>query len=164
MTEAVPESVSWLTEPEMKAWRALLEAAYGLLATLDQELQAQHGLSIAEYEVLAYLTERADGQIRMSELAGALHLSPSGMTRRIDGMVKRGFVRREQCPNDRRASYVLLTDEGCARIRDAAPTHVRGVREHFVDRLSGRQLSNLASALSAVKIDPDAASGGCDDR
>jgi DNA-binding MarR family transcriptional regulator len=156
------EQARWLSEPEMVAWRTLLETATGLLAVLDRELHAEHGLSLAEYEVLAYCSERPDGQIRMSDLAQAIHLSPSGMTRRIDGMVKRGLVKREACPSDRRASYVVLTDEGRARIRDAAPTHVRGVRTHFVDRLTPQQLSQLAHALSAVHVDADAAQGGCD--
>jgi DNA-binding MarR family transcriptional regulator len=164
---AAPEAdtdVPWLSETELRAWRTLLDVATGLLATLDQELQAAHGLSLAEYEVLVVVSERGKEGVRMQDLAGMLHLSPSGATRRVDGMVRRGLVARTQCPTDRRGSYAVLTDAGMARLREAAPTHVRGVRAHFVDRLSARQLATVTNALAAVEIDHDAAAGGCDGR
>ena len=155
----------WLTEPEQRAWRALIATTTGLLATLDNELQARHGLSLGDYEVLVVLSETPDERLRMSDLAATLHLSPSGMTRRIDGMVRSGLVERRQCPTDRRGSNAVLTAAGAARLREAAPTHVRGVREHFVDQLTERQLANLASALASVEIDAGAAAGAgvCDD-
>jgi DNA-binding MarR family transcriptional regulator len=154
--------VRWLDEPEMRAWRGLVQATTGLLAVLDNELQAEHGLTLGDYEVLVHLSEAPDRAIRMSELAGRLHLSPSGITRRIDGLVRTGLVERRQCPTDRRGSNAVITEKGTHALRDAAPTHVRGVREHFVSRLSERQLANLASALSSVEVDPEAAAGGCD--
>ena len=77
----------------------------------------------------------------MSELADRLHLSPSGITRRIDGLVKSGLVERRPCPSDRRGSNAVLTPLGLKTLRTAAPTHVRGVREHFVDRLDERALA-----------------------
>jgi DNA-binding MarR family transcriptional regulator len=163
-TEQRPETVEWLTPTEMKAWRTLLDVATGLLATLDQELQSAHGLSLAEYEVLVVLSDRGDEGVRMQDLAGMLHLSPSGATRRIDGMVRRGLVARRQCPTDRRGSYAVLTEDGSTRLRDAAPTHVRGVRAHFIDRLSERQLTNVTNALGAIDLDEAAAAGGCDER
>jgi DNA-binding MarR family transcriptional regulator len=152
----------WLTDPEQTAWRALISSTTGVLATLDNELQAAHGLSLGEYEVLVRLSEAPDQSLRMTDLAGALHLSPSGMTRRIDALVKTGMVERRQCPTDRRGSNAVLTAEGLKRLRAAAPTHVEGVRRHFVDRLSERQLANLATALANVAVDDDAAAGGCD--
>jgi DNA-binding MarR family transcriptional regulator len=158
----MPTAVQWLTEPEMKAWRALLKTTTGLLAVLDNELQAAHGLSLAEYEVLVNLSEAPGHSLRMTELASRLHLSPSGMTRRVDGLVRHGYVRREQCPSDRRGYFAVLSDEGMARVQACAPTHVRGVREHFIDRLSERQLANLTAALSVVEIDDAQAAGGCD--
>jgi DNA-binding MarR family transcriptional regulator len=156
------DETKWLSDAEMQAWRTLLDAATGLLATLDQELQAAHGLSLAEYEVLVVVSARGDEGVRMQDLAGLLHLSPSGATRRVDGMVRRGLVARRQCPTDRRGSYAVLTDAGTARLEEAAPTHVRGVRAHFIDRLSERQLANVTSALAAIEIDRNAAAGGCD--
>jgi DNA-binding MarR family transcriptional regulator len=157
------DRVRWLSDPEMRAWRSLLTTTSGLLATLDNELQAEHGMSLGEYEVLVLLSEAPEQSLRMTDLAAPLHLSPSGITRRIDGLVKHGLVERQQCPSDRRGSYAVLTDLGLKRLKEAAPTHVRGVRAHFVDRLSERQLANLASALSTVSIDDSRAAGGCDD-
>lgn len=147
--------VRWLDDAEMRAWRTLLAATSSLLARLDRELQDEHGISVADYEVLARLSEAPGDQMRMHELATALHLSPSGGTRRVDGLVRRGLVRRSQCPEDRRGSFAVLTDAGYEMLRAAAPTHVRGVRAHFVDRLSPRQLANLTAALAHV-------SGSCD--
>jgi DNA-binding MarR family transcriptional regulator len=157
-----PGTVEWLSDSEMAAWRALLNTTTGLLATLDQELQAEHGLSLAEYEVLVIVSEHGEHGVRMQDLAAMVHLSPSGATRRIDGMVRRGFVIRGRCPTDRRGYNVALTDAGREQLEAAAPTHVRGVRAHFVDRLSERQLANIASALSKIDIDDRAAAGGCD--
>jgi DNA-binding MarR family transcriptional regulator len=154
--------VPWLDEPEMAAWRSLVEASTGLLAVLDNELQAAHGLSLGDYEVLVHLSEAPARAIRMSELAGRLHLSPSGITRRIDGLVKSGLVERQRCPNDRRGSNAVLTPLGLKALGTAAPTHVRGVREYFIDRLDERQLAELASALSRIDVDEKRAAGGCD--
>ncbi len=153
----------WLSEPEQRAWRALIRVTSGVMATLDGELRIEHGLSLGEYEVLVLLSEAPDHSLRMTDLAGHLHLSPSGITRRIDGLVRRGLVERKRCPSDRRGSNGVLTAEGWRVLEAAAPTHVRGVRAHFVDQLSARQLANLEAALLSVSIDPDAAAGGCDD-
>ncbi len=155
-------AVRWLTEPEMLAWRSLVKGTTGLLAMLDNELEVEHGLSLGDYEVLVNLSEEPENSIRMSELAGRLHLSPSGMTRRIDGLVKSGLVERRPCPSDRRGSNAVLTPLGLKTLRTAAPTHVRGVREYFIDRLSDRQLAQLAAALSAIDVDELRAAGGCD--
>lgn len=163
MSEAeVVQEAAWLTEPQMFAWRNLVRASTGLLATLDNELQAEHGISLGDYEVLHFLSEAPAHAIRMSELAGHLHLSPSGITRRVDGLVKSGLVERRPCPSDRRGSNAVLTERGAETLRTAAPTHVRGVRRHFVDRLSAAQLAQLADALSMVDVDEQFAAGGCD--
>jgi len=119
---------AWLTEPEQRSWRALINVTTGVLSVLDAELRAEHGLSLGEYEVLARLSEEPEHSLRMTDLAGRLRLSPSGITRRIDGLVRAGLVERRQCPSDRRGSNAVLTDTGMRRLREAAPAHVRGVR------------------------------------
>lgn len=152
----------WLTEPEMRAWRGLVSSTTALLAVLDNELQTEHGLTLGDYEVLVHLSDAPDRAIRMSELASRLHLSPSGITRRIDGLVKGGLVERRRCPSDRRGSNAVLTPLGLKTLQTCAPTHLRGVREHFVDRLNPQQLAQLAEALSAIDVDEASAAGGCD--
>ena len=134
----------------------------GVMATLDGELRIEHGLSLGEYEVLVRLSEAPEHFVRMTDLAADLHLSPSGITRRVDGLVRRGLVERKPCPSDRRGSNAVMTDDGWHLLEAAAATHVRGVRAHFIDQLSARQIANLEAALSSVTIDPDAAAGGCD--
>ncbi len=146
----------------MKAWRALIEVTTGVLGVLDNELQSEHGLSLGEYEVLVHLSEEPDNSLRMTDLAGRLRLSPSGITRRIDGMTRAGLVERKQCPSDRRGSNAVLTEEGLRRLREAAPTHVRGVRAHFIDQLTERQIGNLATALTSVHVDTTSVAGACD--
>ena len=147
----------------MQCWRALISVTTGVLGVLDGELQAEHGMSLGEYEVLVHLSEEPEQSLRMTDLASRLHLSPSGITRRIDGLERAGLVERRQCPSDRRGSNAVLTNEGLRRLTAAAPTHVRGVRAHFIDQLSEQEIANLATALASVHVDRDAAAGGCDE-
>lgn len=158
-----PAAPNWLTEPEMLAWRRLVASTTSLLAVLDNELQAEHGLSLGDYEVLAFLSEAPGRAIRMSDLAGRLHLSPSGITRRVDGLVRSGLVERQRCPNDRRGANAVLTPLGVKTLKSAAPTHLRGVREYFIDRLGPDDLAALATLLGAIDVDDARAAGGCDE-
>lgn len=149
----VVNETRWLDPAEQRAWRALVGTTVRLVAVLDDELQRDIGLPMAEYEVLVILSESPDQRVRMSELAERLHLSPSGLTRRLDRMVRDGQVTREQCPSDRRGSFAVLTDQGLQRLEAAAPHHVRSVRAHFVDRLSRDELDSITATLSKL-VDP----------
>ena len=111
-------------------------------------------MSVTDYGVLVQLSEAEGGRMRMSELAELLLLSPSGLTRRLDGLVSAGLVERHRCPTDRRGAYAVLTPAGRARLEAAAPDHVEQVRRNFVDRLSRRQLAALADALDRVVVRP----------
>jgi len=140
----------WLEPDEMRAWRAFVDAQAAVSAGTEADLMASHGLSAGEYAVLVHLSESPDDGVRMCDLAEALHLSPSGLTRRVDAMVRSGLVRREPWTEDRRVMRAVLTPEGRARLERAAPDHVASVRRHFVDRLSTTQLLDLADALRAI--------------
>src|SRR3954454_3064632 len=153
---------NWLSETEQRPWRTLIDVTTGVLSNLDNELRAEHGLSLGEYEVLVHLSEAPAGSLRMTDLARALRLSPSGITRRIDGLVRAGLVERRRCPSDRRGSNAVLTDEGLRRLQEAAPSHVRGVRAYFIPQLTEREVANLAAALASVDVDAARAAGGCD--
>src|SRR6266545_4811090 len=100
-----------LTDEQLEAWRAFLRAQAALIRTLDRELEAEQGLPITFFDVLVQLSQ-AGGRLRMSELADAVLLSRSGVTRLVDRMVRAGLVRREACPTDRRSMYATLTTEG----------------------------------------------------
>lgn len=148
------DEVPWLDDVESRAWRALLGAHRKLLQRLDAELQATQQLSVSDYGVLVELSEAEGGQMRMSDLAERMLLSPSGLTRRLDSMVESGLVERVRCQNDRRGAYAVLTPAGRARLEAAAPDHVEQVRRHFVERLSRQQLEALGEALEAVAGGP----------
>jgi len=153
--------MAWLDDVEMHAWRSLLRAHARLLARLDADLQASQGMSVTDYGVLVQLSEEEGGRMRMSELADRLLLSPSGLTRRLDGLVASGMVERHRCPTDRRGAYAVLTSAGKARLEAAAPDHVEQVRRHFVDRLSRKQLEALADALDKVSHDNKGSGSAC---
>lgn len=139
-----------LSETELRAWQALLHAHHAVVETLDRELQEEHRLSFSEYDVLLRLARTPDRALSMSELAGRVLLSPSGLTRLVNRLETRDYVERRDAPDDGRVALAVLTDRGDAAIRRAARTHLRGVREHFTGRLTESQLRNVASGLEAV--------------
>lgn len=124
---------------------------------LDGELRDAHNLSLGDYDVLVHLSEAPGRCLRMSELADRLLLSRSGLTRRVDGLVREGWVVRKACPDDRRGSLAQLTDLGFEVLKHAAVTHVAGVRRYLVDALGpiggmaalGRGIEQLEQALGS---------------
>ena len=141
----------WLEADEQRLWRAWLRINTRLFARLDAELQAAHDLSMADYEVLVNLSEAPERSLRMAELAERLRLSPSGLTRRLDGLVRDGMVERKKCPSDGRGSLAMLTPDGLALLEATAPTHVAGVRRYFVDPLSPTEQRELARSLDVIE-------------
>jgi DNA-binding MarR family transcriptional regulator len=139
-----------LTPVELDAWRGFLQAHARLIAALDAEVEAVHGLALTSYEVLLYLEGAPGRRLRMSELADSLLLSQSGATRLVDRLERDGLVRRERCESDGRGLYAVLTSQGLARLRAARPTHLAGVRRLFLDRLSPEQLRELGRVWSRI--------------
>jgi len=137
---------------ELNAWRGLLATQSALIAQLDEELEREHGLPLTSYEVLLHLTEEPGHSLRMGELAERLFLSRSGLTRLIDRLTKAGLVEREVCESDRRGYYATLTAEGERRFTEARPTHLRGVREHFLSKLDDEDLDALGRAWERVGL------------
>lgn len=133
----------------MEAWQAFLRASILLMDRLDAELHGL-GLSLADYEILVNLSAEPANELRMTELAARTLVSRSGLTRRLDRLVDSGLVERRNCPTDRRGVYAVLTDLGRRRLKDAAPTHVEGVRRHFLSPMEGQDLHALAASLTAV--------------
>jgi DNA-binding MarR family transcriptional regulator len=139
-----------LDELQFRAWRALLYAHATVVPALDRELAAAHGLSLNQFEVLARLARSGRQGLRMSDLASRVVLSPSGATRTVDQLERRGLVERSVFEDDRRGSVASLTAEGRVLLRRAANDHVLGIREHFLKHLSRSELECLASALESV--------------
>jgi DNA-binding MarR family transcriptional regulator len=143
-----------LSDQQFDAWKAFLRAQAGLIKTLDRELEAERGLPIAFFDVLAQLSA-AGGRLRMSELADAVLLSRSGVTRLVDRMVRARLVRREACPEDRRSLYATLTPEGERALAEALPVHVQGIANHFGRHLSDEEAKTLATAFGRMVSSPD---------
>jgi DNA-binding MarR family transcriptional regulator len=137
----------WLNPREMKAWRAYIIASRRLLEALDSDLVG-HDLSMADYEVLAQLSDAPNRRMRMSELAELAMLSKSRLSHRMKVMEKAGWVRRELCSEDKRGSWATMTDKGFKAIVAAAPCHVASVRKRFIDQLSTKEQGELAGIFS----------------
>ena len=139
----------WLSAEEMRAWQAFLAAGALLDRRLDQQLRQEAGLSHAQYEILVRLAA-AGGELRMTDLAGALYTTKSGLTYQITQLEKAGLVRRDASPGDVRGVVAGLTDAGRKRLAQAAPGHVAAVRGLLIDVLTAEQLSAVADGLGEV--------------
>ena len=126
---------NWLTPTEMAAWRRYIVASRRLIEALDTDLD-RHDLSMADYEILAQLSDAPDRRMRMAELAEIAMLSRSRLSHRMKVMEEAGWVRREACPDDKRGFFAVMTNKGWKAIVAAAPDHVASVRSRFVDKLS----------------------------
>lgn len=134
----------------MEAWRGYIDTVGPLAAALEADL-AEFGLTNGDYEVLAWLSEADDEQMRMCDLAERLRLSPSGLTRRLDGLVSGGLVERAPASADRRVMMAQLTRKGRRLIENTAPDHVESVRRHLIDLLTPAEIAALASAFTKVR-------------
>jgi len=140
----------WLSDREQIAWRNFIGTMPELTAAFEADL-APHGLTHGDYEVLVHLSEAEDNRLRMCDLAASLRLSPSGLTRRLDGMVRNGWVGRSACPGDRRVMYAMLTPVGRKKMEAAAPDHVASVRRHFVEPLGPDGLQRVSELFEPVR-------------
>ncbi|MEM9515701.1 MAG: MarR family transcriptional regulator [Actinomycetota bacterium] len=139
----------WLDDREMRAWRAFIESTGDLTRALEHDL-ADYGMTVGDYQVLVYLSESEGRAMRMRDLAEVLQLSPSGLTRRLDGLVANGWVERQPSEDDRRVMRAVLTDRGFQALDDAAPVHVESVRRHMFDHLDSEQVDAMASIFTSL--------------
>lgn len=140
----------WLTADQQASWRAWIEASNTLNHQLSADLQRDHGITLADYEILVQLSEHPDRQMRMSELADATLASRSRLTHQVDRLVKRGLIERKECELDRRGFFAVLTDKGWDAIVAAAPDHVESVRRYLVDLLSPEEFAALGKACQQI--------------
>ncbi len=140
----------WLSAREMKAWRAYIFASRRLMDSLESDL-SEHDLSMADYEVLAQLSDSPERRMRMSELAQIAMISKSRLSHRMKVMEKAGWVKREECVEDRRGYWAVMTEKGWKAIVKAAPDHVESVRTRFLDHLSAKDQEELAKIFDRVE-------------
>ena len=117
---------------------------------MSAELLAQHGLTINDYEALLHLSHAEEGRMRRVDLAERLLLTPSGVTRLLDGLEEAGLVDKDACASDRRVTYAVLTPAGRKRLNEASDSHVAGVRTLFEERFTGEELEQLAELLARL--------------
>jgi DNA-binding MarR family transcriptional regulator len=139
-----------LDELQFRAWRAFLYAHSVVVPTLDRELISALGLSFNQFEVLMWLRRAGERGLRMSDLASRVVLSPSGVTRAVDQLERKGLVARCVFEGDKRGSLAALTAEGRTFLRRATDVHLQGLREHFLNHVSRAELEHVATALEAV--------------
>jgi DNA-binding MarR family transcriptional regulator len=142
--------VRWLTSEQQKAWRAYIMGTELLQHQLDRELREEHEISFSEYEILVRLSESEGGRMRMAILADAMSHSRSRVTHTIARMEHAELVSREASRADGRGVEAVMTDEGRRVLVAAAPTHVRGVREHLVDLASPEDFEALGRIFDEV--------------
>jgi len=144
--------IRWLSEREQEIWRSFLSATIGLTDALARQLQRDAGMPHAYYEILVALSEAPDRTLRMSELAGVRNSSRSRLSHAVARLEEAGWVRRRDCPTDKRGSFAMLTDEGYAALEAAAPGHVTEVRERLFDQLTPEQVEQLGEISRAIQV------------
>ncbi|UMO99818.1 MarR family winged helix-turn-helix transcriptional regulator [Amycolatopsis sp. EV170708-02-1] len=140
----------WLDPEQQRDWRAFIEGSVRFVDLLDRRLRDEHGLSLAEFELLVRLSEAPGRSMRMADLAESAYYSRSRLSHRVNGLETRGLVQRESTADDGRGVRARLTDQGHETLRRAAPDNLRTVREHFVDVIAPEDLRAVGRAMRAV--------------
>ncbi len=143
--------VRWLDDQEQQAWRSLMAMQEGLWEFIERQLRSRCGLSGADFQVLAHLSEATEGRLRSFELARLLHWEKSRLSQHLGRMETRGLVSRERCLADRRGAVVAITSRGRELVEAAAPQHVADVRSVVIDHLSGAELATLTAIGDKVR-------------
>ncbi|WP_329233004.1 MarR family winged helix-turn-helix transcriptional regulator [Streptomyces canus] len=144
------ETARWLTPEEQRAWRGFVRLHERLGGRLGRLLQSESHVSPADFAVLVHLTDTPEGRQRYQDLARALEWEKSRMSHHIARMAGRGMVVREDCLEDARGAFVVITDVGRAAVEAAAPRHVEAVRELFLDHVTPAELRVLAEISERV--------------
>ena len=132
------------------AWTRLLRAAASARRCLSARLDGEHGLSVNDYEALSELAQAEEGSLRRVDLAEALQLTPSGVTRLLEGLERAGLVEKRSCSADARVTYAVLTEAGGEKLAEAADMHGRAIEALFAERYSHEELETLAELLGRL--------------
>ncbi len=150
-------------DPRLEPWRAFLTAHARVTRRLDEELRAEHDLSLAEYDALLTIADAPERRIRMRQLADRVILSKSGVTRLIDRLVLDGLVERKACASDARGAEAVLTSAGLERLRRASRTHLRGIAQHFLAAVEDADIPTIQRSMLAVADHAGPGSGDASD-
>jgi DNA-binding MarR family transcriptional regulator len=136
--------------PALVAWVRLLRGHGAARRLLTMELQTEHGLTVNDYEALLALSHADNKMLRRVDLAESLQLTPSGVTRLLDGLENCDLVEKATCASDARVTYAVLTDAGHERLREASRSHLASVRALFEERFTETELETLAELLGRL--------------
>src|SRR5204863_1775240 len=142
-------------ESAVRTWIRFLATHSAITRELEARLMGAHGLTLSDYDVLVQLARSSEHKLRNIELAKAVVLTRSGVTRLVDGLEKDGLVRRSSCSEDKRGTFVAITPEGLARLRQAASTHLDGVRELFLAKLGEEGREHMDALLGRLPTGAD---------
>jgi DNA-binding MarR family transcriptional regulator len=137
-------------EPAVQAWTRLLRAYSATTRLLSAELQEEHGLTLNDYEALLVLAKAEDGRLKRVDLARSLMLTPSGITRLLQGLEDAGLVERASCDTDLRITYAQLTDAGRDKLEAAADGHVASIRALFEEQFTLDEIRTIAEILGKL--------------
>lgn len=138
-------------DPRLAPWRAFLTAHALVSRRLDEDLRAEHQMTLAEYAALLQLAESPGHRLRMNQLAAGIVLSRSGVTRLIDRLEADGLVARSQCSSDGRGAEAVLTDQGLSRLRLASRTHLRGIEAYFLANVEPVDLDAIERSCATIR-------------
>jgi DNA-binding MarR family transcriptional regulator len=144
--------VSELKDVELEAWINFLRAHAAVTRQFNAELQATHGLTINDFDVLASLSRAPERALKRVDLVERVLLTPSGITRLLKGLEEAGYVANRACEEDARVTYAVLTDDGAEKLRAARKTHRESVRALFSERFEKEELTTLASLLERLPM------------
>lgn len=140
----------------MTAWVRFLRAHAALTRELSARLEADHGLTMSDFDVLIQLYHAPGYALRRVDIARQVLLTPSGVTRLLDGLERCGLVGKRSCDNDARVSYAVLTDEGLRKVEAARCTHHADIDELFGAALTAEEREQLGELLSRLPLAPTA--------
>ena len=148
--EAPSGTSRWLTDDEQRIWRSYLHATTLLEDHLDRQLQRDAGMPHIYYGLLVGLAEAPERRLRMTELAMKSKITRSRLSHAVARLETNGWVRREDCPSDKRGQFAVLTDAGSEVLARTAPGHVAAVRQAVFERLTPEQLRTLGEIMQIV--------------
>lgn len=139
-----------LTEKEKLAFQTYLASYNMVVRSISREMRAKGQMSIEHYDVLVTLEYASGHRLRLSELAERVLLSRSGLTRLVDRLVEKGYVKREVCASDKRGSFAVLTADGLKARQDCWVHLEEAMQKHFSSKLNSTQLGELLSACKVL--------------
>jgi DNA-binding MarR family transcriptional regulator len=147
-------SAQLAVEPNLEAWVRFLRAHASLTRQMSARLEADHGLTLNDYDCMVQLAYAPERSLRRVDLSRSVLLSPSGITRLLDGLEREGWVEKRSCASDARVTYAVLTELGLAKFKAARKSHLADIEQAFGSRYTPEELEAVSSLLGRL-LDSD---------